>query len=139
VIEVQLSARENAAAILARVAIAGIYVEATEAHVALRHAIIGDQQDNARHPHGAVDETDGLVVDRAREGRPALEVEGLILLVHRAGNTLVEEGARTPDRGDVDRQIGPVQDQNLRVQYRCGLEEKTSAGSGTFRTLTVVG
>jgi len=136
-IEIQIRPWRDAPAILAGVAITRIDVETTETHMALRHAIIRDEQDDARHSHRPIDEAYGLVADRAGKRRPALEVEGLVLLVHGASDTLVKKRARAPDRGDVDRQVGPVQNQDLGVQYRRGLEEETSAGSSTFRTLTV--
>ena len=135
VIEIQIRAGEAAPAILAGVAIARIDIEPAEAYVTFRHAIVGNEQDHSWHPHGSIDQSDGLVIDRAGKRRPTLEVEGLVLLVHRASDTLIEKRARAPDRSDVDRQVGPVQNQDLGVQYRRGLEEETSAGSSTFGTL----
>jgi hypothetical protein len=135
VIEIQIRTGEATPAVLAGVAIARIDVEPTETHVAFRYAIVSNEQDHSRYPHGPIDEPDGLVIDRAGKRRPTLEVEGLVLLVHRASDALVEKRARAPDRSDVDRQVGPVQNQDLGVQYRRGLEEETSAGSSTFGTL----
>jgi hypothetical protein len=56
-------------------------------------------------------------VDGGRERGPALEIERLIPSVDGAGDALVEERDRAPNRRDVDRQEGPVEDEDLGVQY----------------------
>src|SRR5262245_27256826 len=138
VIEIQIRPGKDAPAVLAGVAITRIDVEPAETHVAFRYTIISNEKDHPRYPHGPIDESDGLVIDRAGKRRPTLEVERLVLLVNGASDTLVEKGARAPDRSNVDRHVGPVQNQDLGVQYRRGLEEETSAGSSTFGTLAAV-
>jgi len=120
VVEVQLAPGKGSAAILAGVAVASVDVEAAEPHMPLRHAIVRDEQDYPRHAHGSVDEADRVAVHRSRQRSPALEVEGLVLLVHRASDPLIQQRASAPDRSDVDRQVGPVENQYLGVQCaRC--------------------
>src|SRR5439155_15499539 len=98
VVEVQLTAWKRSAAVLAGVAVARVDVEAAEAHMSFRHAIVSHQQDYPWHPHCAVDEADRVAVQRSRQRRPAFEVEGLVLIVHRSSDALIQKGARAPDR-----------------------------------------
>jgi hypothetical protein len=68
-------------------------------------------------------------VNGDRQRRPALEIERLVLSVDRLREPLVEERARAPDRGDVDRQEGPIEDEDLGVQYGDGGEEGPPEGN----------
>src|SRR2546426_886463 len=49
---------------------------------------------------------------------PAGEVEGPVLLVHGVRDALVEERERPPHDRDVDRQVRPVEDEDLGIQDR---------------------
>ena len=117
-IEIEFLARQSPAAVLAGAFIAGVDIIAAEAHLALGHAVVAHQQDHPRHANDAIDHADGLVVGGDREIAPAVEIEGLILFVDRFGDALVEQHEGAPNRSDMDRQIGPIEDQDLGIENR---------------------
>ena len=118
VVEVQLGALRLHAAVLALEVVAGHQVDAAEAHVSARQAVERHQHDHARDADAAVRRADRLVVARHGELRPALEVEGLVLLVDDARDALINERESAPRRRDVDRQIRTIQDEYVRAQHR---------------------
>src|SRR5271156_455208 len=90
VVEIQLGARQFLVAILAGVAVARENVEARKAHVTLRHAFVGRQQQHARDADETVYQPEALVLNFNRQIAPAFEVEGVILLINRLGYTLIK-------------------------------------------------
>src|SRR5262245_34503214 len=87
VIEVELGTGELSSTVLTAVLIARVDVEPTEAHRTAGHAIVCQQQDDAGDPDGTVDEADRILL--RRQVRPAVEIEGPILLVDRVRDALV--------------------------------------------------
>ncbi len=118
VIEIEFLARQPPAAVLASQLIAGIDIKAAEANLAFGHAVVAHQQYHPRHANDAIDHADGLVVGGDRKIAPAVEIEGLILFVYRFGDALVEQHEGALHRGDMDRQVGPIEDQDLGVENR---------------------
>ena len=85
-VEIQLIAREAPATVLAGILIARKNVETAEPHLASRNPIIRNEQNDARHPDGTPDKTNGLIVDGCRQRTPTLIVKRAILLVDRFRN-----------------------------------------------------
>src|SRR5579862_7299713 len=115
-VEVQLGAREALAAVLASIIVAREDVEAREAHMTLRHTLIGHQQQHARYADVSAHDSEALMMHLNRQVAPALEIEGAILLVDGLGDTLIEERKGALHRSDVNRQVGAIQNQDPAVQ-----------------------
>src|SRR5262245_61546295 len=126
VIEIQLRAGESPATVLTAILVPRVDVEAAEPNVAARDAIVGDQEDDPRHPDDPVDQTDRILL--RREVGPARKVEDAILLVHRSGDVLVQQRHRPPYRRVVDRQVRAVEDEDL------GVQDRHSAGARTVHS-----
>src|SRR5437763_1895688 len=60
---------------------------------------------------------DRLFVQSGSELGPALEIEGLVLLVHRLGRAAVEQDEGAPHAGDVHRLVQTVEDQYARREH----------------------
>jgi hypothetical protein len=56
------------------------------------------------------------MMEFAGEIAPGGKIEGAVLFVDRARNTLIEKREGALDRGDMDRQIRPIQDQDLAIE-----------------------
>lgn len=94
--------------------------------MALGNAFVGDQQQDARNPNKATDNTHSFMVHFAGEVAPAFKIEGAVLLIYCAGNPLIKQGKGTLDRRNVDRQVRSVQNQYFAVQHypACGINRK---------------
>src|SRR5262245_4143786 len=107
VVEVQLGAREAAAAVLALPAISRIHVEPAETNLAPRHAVEAPQEDDAWHPHGTMDEPNRLPL--GPQLSPGWKIEGPVLAVDRQRHLAVEQREGAAQRRDVNGQVGSVQ------------------------------
>ena len=77
VVQIQIFAFENYATVLARVFIALKNIMPRELHFLLRHAVVHEQQDNARHPDAKRNGMDRFVVRRALgKITPLVKIEG---------------------------------------------------------------
>ena len=118
--------RKALSTVLARVAIARIDVDAAEADVPLGHLVKRLKQDDTRYPDPAPHDADAFVLSADGELRPRVEVERLVLLVHRFRDALIQKRERSPRRRDVNRQVRAIQNQYGRVQHRKNLPESTT-------------
>jgi hypothetical protein len=109
-INAQLIARKQGAAVLAAVFIPPENIDPREAHLSPGNFVIGEQHDNAGDPNRPVNQPDAVILRINPELSPALKVKGFVLLVNCSGNTLIEQYKGSADRGNVDRQIGSVED-----------------------------
>ena len=117
-VEVEADARELPAAVLAGVVVARVDVEAREAHLARRDAVVELEQDDARHADGARRGPHHvLAVDGLAERGPRVEVEGAVLLVDDARRAQVEQREGALHRRDMDGLIVAVQDQYVAVDH----------------------
>lgn len=80
------------------------------------HAFICHKKQNSRYAHKSIDDTDAFVMEFAGEVSPGGKIESAVLFVDRTRDTLIEKRERALNRGDMDRQIRPVQDQDLAVE-----------------------
>src|SRR5438067_370526 len=124
-IEVELLALENLAAILAGIVVALEDIVAGKLHFLLRQPIEKQKYDDARHPDLPRDRRDHFVLGfRRGDGNvePAREIVGreIVLLVGRDDLrvSLVKEGKGATRRADVDRLPKAVEHQDLTVKER---------------------
>ena len=117
VVEIELMTRQASAAVLADAFVARVNVVPAKAHLALGYTIVADQQNYPRNADHPIHQPHGFVVCRDRQIAPTVEIEGLVLLVDRLCDALIEKHEGAANRGNVDRQIGTVENQDLGVQY----------------------
>jgi hypothetical protein len=103
VIQVELGASLAVAAILTRIAIARVDIRPAEANVTARHAVEVRELYHPRHANRPADGADRLVRVSHGEHAPGLEVEGVVVLVYRSGDALVQEDECATRGRDVDR------------------------------------
>ncbi|MGH7823779.1 MAG: hypothetical protein ACREQ7_01175 [Candidatus Binatia bacterium] len=123
-------ARQTSLTVLAYAFVPRIDVVTAESHVSFRYTIIAHQQDYTGYTNDPINQTDGFVPDGYRQVAPTFKVESLILLVYCPRNTLIKQHKGTADRGDVNREIGAIEDQYLSVKdrigwRRCGIAHRT--------------
>ena len=82
----------------------------------LWHALISYEEQDARNPDEPADGAYALVFDFKSEVTPRIKIEGAILLVNRAGYALIKQSKSALDRGNMDRQVRPVENQHLGVE-----------------------
>lgn len=121
VVEVQVFALENFAAVLAGIIVALEDVVAREFHFLLRHPIIHEEKDDLRHADAEGNGVDGLFVGRVGgDIAPFLKIksaEGAIgVFHHHLRVALKEKRERPTSSADIDRLPEPVQHQNVLVQ-----------------------
>src|SRR5215831_16062360 len=78
---------------------------------------------------------DDVVLRFCRQHRPAFEIEGRHLSVHRARHTHVKEGERTLHGGDVNRLIVAIEYQNGRVDHRASSPVLAPAACASARAI----
>jgi hypothetical protein len=115
-VEVELGARQLLVAVLAGVGVSREDVEARKPHVAFGYALVGGQQEDSGDADESVDDAEALVLDLDRQVAPTVEVEGVILLVDGLRNTLIKQRKRSFYRGNVNRKVRAIEDENLAVE-----------------------
>jgi hypothetical protein len=103
-VEIQFAARKLVTAVLASVTIPRVDVEPTEPHLPLGDTVVGDQQDDSRNAHDAVDEANRLVVHRQTEIGPAVKVKSAILFVYGVSDVLIKQRECASDGRNMNRQ-----------------------------------
>src|SRR5262249_48062599 len=91
VVEVQLRTCLAPATILTRIAVARVDVRAREAHVSARNTIEERELKDSRNADAPADRPDGRVVAAHRLPSPGVELEGVVLLVDRLREPLVQQ------------------------------------------------
>ena len=81
------------------------------------------KKQNSGYAHKPVDNTNALMME-FEESRAGGKIEGAVLFVDRARNTLVEKREGALDRGDMDRQIDRFRTRTLL------LSKESPAGRG---------
>lgn len=119
-VKIQLVAWQAPPAILAGTIVPSVNIIPTEAHLSFGHSVVAHQQHHAGYTDHAVYQTDGFISSGNRKIAPAFKIERLILLVNRLGDPLIEQNEGPTNRGDMDRQIGTVKDQNFGVEDGIG-------------------
>src|SRR6266496_1804619 len=119
-VEIQLMPRQPPAAILTNTLIAGINVVTAETHLPLRNAIVSNQQNNPGNADYTIDQTNGLIVGGDRYIAPTVKVEGLVLFVDRPCDALIEKHKCTSHRGNMNGQIGSIENQDLGIEDAIG-------------------
>ncbi len=114
VVEVQIFALENFAAVLAGVVVALKDVVARELHFLLGHAVIHEEEDDLRHADAEGDGVDGILRRRVvGDIAPFLKIksaEGAVgIFQHHLGVALKEKGERPASGADIDRLPEAVQ------------------------------
>ena len=115
-VEVELGARQLLVAVLAGVRVSREDVEARKPHVAFGDALVSGQQEDSGDADESVDDTEALVLDLDRQIAPTVEIEGVILLVDGLRNTLIKQRKRSFYRGNVNRKVRAIEDENLAVE-----------------------
>ena len=120
VVQIQIFAFKNNAAVLARVFIALKNIVPGKLHFLLRHAVVHEQQDDARYPDAKRNGVDRFVVRRALgEITPLVKIEGAKRAVrsvdHYLGLTLKKQSQRAPRGADIDGLPQSVQHQNMLI------------------------
>ncbi len=90
-----------------------------KADMTSRDPIVSDQENDPRDAHEPVNEPNGLLMRRNGEFTPALKIKGLKLVINRLNEPLIEEDKGTTDRDDIDRDVGPVENQYVRCKHIC--------------------
>src|SRR5271155_3155251 len=124
VIEVQLGPREALAAVLAGIVVAREDIKTRETHMTLRYPLVGYQDQHPRYADEPAHDAEALMMHLNREIPPTVEIEGAVLLVDRLGDTLVEQRKGALYRGHMDRQVGPVQDEDPAIEQSPALPVK---------------
>jgi len=119
-VQVQIFALKNPAAILARVLVPLKNVMPRELHFLLRHSIVNQKQDNARNADAKRNRVDGLVLRRIlRKIAPLIEIESAerpVLCVHDClGLALKKQSQRAAGSADIDGLPQPVQHKNMLI------------------------
>lgn len=115
-VQIQLIARQLSTAILAGTFVSGIDIIATEPDLPLWHPVITHQKDNSGDAYHPVDQSDRFITHRNRQIAPAIKIKSLVLFVHCARNPLIEKGEGTPYGGNMDWEVGAIENKDLGVQ-----------------------
>jgi hypothetical protein len=121
VIEIQFTAIENLAAILARIFVALENIVSRELHFLLRQTIEEQKHDHARHANLPGNGLNHFVFRRgSREIEPAIEIVREKIILRIGGNDLRVAGINkregAPRRADIHRLPQAIQNQNLTVK-----------------------
>jgi len=102
-VQIELVAWQSSTTVLACAFVSCVDIITTEPDLPLGHAIVTDEEKNARNANGAIHQTDGIVVSGHGQVAPAFEIESLVLLVHCLRDTLIEKDKCPAHRRNMNR------------------------------------
>jgi hypothetical protein len=108
VIKIKIGPRKAFATVLTGVVVTRVDVEAGEANVPLGHSLVRREQQDPGDANESAHGSKAFVMNLDSQVSPAIEIEGVVLLVNGASDALVEQRKSAFYRGNMDRQVGPI-------------------------------
>ncbi len=116
-VEVDLHLVSATPTVLATIAVPKIDVQPRESNPRPRELVAGMQQNHSRYANSLLDSAYGFVMDARRQSRPRGKIKGIEVPVHGASHSLVQQAEGSLDRGDVNRLVVLVENQDGCVQH----------------------